>query len=71
MACRHDDRWRIDALQELTDVAVESGGYRQASTSLPPLILTAAESAMAGDALDAPGEADARNHKWRSPKAPR
>ena len=71
MACRHGDGWRIDALQALTNVAPESGGYRQAATSLPPLILTIAEASMAGDALDARGEAEARDHKWRSPEATR
>lgn len=71
MACRRGAGWRIDALQAETGVAADSGGYRQAATSLPPLILTAAEASMAGDALDASGEAEARDHKWRTSGANR
>jgi hypothetical protein len=72
MACRHGAEWRIDALQSGTVVAAEGpGGYRQAATSLPPLVLQVAELAMAGDPLDARREAEARDHGWRSPEAPR
>ena len=69
MACRHGAEWRIDALQSGSGVAAQSGGFRQASTSLPPLIIKAAESSMAGEALDAAAEAQARDHNWRSPAA--
>jgi hypothetical protein len=71
MACQQGDAWRIDALQSVTIAAGDSEGYRQAATSLPPLILQAAEVAMAGEPLDAIGEAAARDHHWRSPDSPR
>jgi hypothetical protein len=67
MACRHGAAWRIDALQSVPVVAGDSEGYRQAATSLAPLVLQAAEASMAGEALDARGEAEARDHQWRSP----
>jgi len=71
MACRQGAEWRIDALQYVAIVPGDSNGYRQAATSLPPMILQAAEVAMTGDPLDAHGEKEARDHHWRSPAAPR
>jgi hypothetical protein len=67
MACRHGAAWRIDALQSVPIVAGDSNSYRQAATSLTPLVLQAAEASMAGDPLDAAGEAKARDHHWTSP----
>jgi hypothetical protein len=67
MACRQGATWRVDALQSVTIVPGASDGYRQAATALPPLVLQAAEAAMAGDPLDAAREAEARDHQWRSP----
>lgn len=66
MACRQGADWRIDALQSVAAVSEDASGYRQAATSLPPLILRAAEDSMAGYPLDAVGEAAARDHKWTS-----
>jgi len=71
MACRQGAAWRVDALQSVTIVPGASDGYRQAATSLPPLILRAAEESMAGDALDAVGEAEARDQNWRTPAVTR
>jgi hypothetical protein len=71
MACRHDASWRIDTLQSVAVMAGASDGYRQAATALPPLVLQAAESAMAGEPLDARREAEARSRAWTSPEATR
>lgn len=71
MACREGAAWRIDALQSVTILPEASDGYRQAATALPPLVLRAAEDSMAGDPLDAVGEAEARDRKWASPEAAR
>lgn len=71
LACRQGAAWRISALQSASIVSGDSDGYRQAATSLPPLVLRAAEESMAGDPLDAVGEAQARNQEWRSPEATR
>jgi hypothetical protein len=67
MACRQGADWRIDVLQAVTFVPGTSDGYRQAATSLPPLVLRVAEDSMAGEPLDAVGEATARDHHWTSP----
>jgi hypothetical protein len=71
MACRHGAAWRIVALQSVSSLSGDTDGYRQATTSLPPLVLRAAEDSMAGDPLDAVGEAEARDHHWVSPAATR
>ena len=71
MACRQGPTWRVDALQSVAIVPGASDGYRPAATALPPLVLQAAEGAMAGDPLDAAREAQARDHHWRSPAATR
>ena len=67
MACRQGATWQIDALQSVPIVAGDFKGYRQAATSLPPLVLQAAEASMAGDPLDAVGEATVRDQHWMSP----
>lgn len=67
MACRQDSAWRIDALQSLPFVPGNPSGYRQAAAQWPPLVLRAAEDSMAGDPLDADGEAAARDNGWSSP----
>jgi hypothetical protein len=71
LACRQDDAWRIDVLQSVNVVPGGSDGYRQAATSLPPLVLQAAEAAMTGEPLDAPRENEARDHNWRAAAVPR
>ena len=71
MACRQGATWRIDALQSVSIVPEVSNGYRQAATSLPPLVLRAAEDSMAGDPLDAVGEAAARDQDWTTPAVTR
>ena len=67
MACRQDAAWHVDALQSVTIVLGASDGYRQAATTLPPLVLQAADAAMTGDPLDVACEAEARDHDWTSP----
>jgi hypothetical protein len=71
MACRHGAAWRIDALQSVSTAPGDINGYRQAATSLPPLVLRAAEESMTGDPLDAAGEAEARDQGWRTPAVTR
>jgi hypothetical protein len=67
MACRQGPTWRIDALQSVSIVLADANGYRQAATSMPPLVLRAAEESMAGEPLDAVGEAQARDQNWTTP----
>ena len=70
LACRQGTEWRVDALQSVPIATGDPAGYRQAATSLPPLVRQAAEASMVGGALDARGEAAARDRQWRSPDAP-
>ncbi|MEY2919376.1 MAG: hypothetical protein RL261_681 [Pseudomonadota bacterium] len=70
LACRQGTEWRVDALQSVPIATGDPAGYRQAATSLPPLVRQAAEASMVGDALDARGEAEAREQQWRSPTLP-
>lgn len=60
LACRAAGEWRIPVTASAAEVA---GGVRQAS-SPPPAVLSAIESRMAGDALDAAGEQNARLGGW-------
>ena len=71
MACRQGATWRIDALQSVSIVPEVSNGYRQAASSFPPLVLRVAEASMAGDPLDAVGEAAARDQDWTTPAVTR
>jgi len=66
MACRRDSAWRIDALQAVPIAPDNPNEYRQAAAQWPPLVLRAAEDSMAGDPLDAAGEAAARDNGWSS-----
>lgn len=69
MACRRGTRWAIDALQSEATGAAAAGDYRQAATTLPPVIAQAAETVIDGEPLDAPAEAAARASGWRSARA--
>jgi negative regulator of sigma E activity len=62
LACRRDGQWVVETL-----VAAEGkadGAVRQASTS-PRAVLDAVDQSIAGDALDAERERQARDHGWR------
>ncbi len=58
MACRDGDAWRVDALAR----AEGTTEFRQAAS---PLIMTAAQDRMNGDAFDADAEKAARGKGWK------
>ena len=60
LACRAAGEWRIPVT---TAAAAVEGGVRQAA-SPPPAVLSAIEARIAGDALDAAGEENARLGGW-------
>jgi len=65
LACRDGDRWRLDVLARNTgggDSA--SAPYRPAASSIPSPILQSVEDRIAGDPLDAQGEAAAKSQGW-------
>jgi len=65
LACREQESWRIHVLEPVSRPAGELGGYRQAASVLSPLLLQAVETRIAGEPLDAAGEASARGSGWR------
>jgi hypothetical protein len=66
VACRRGDRWLIHDLTQLGQPgASQSGGYRTASSALPPAILSAVQGQIVGDPLDRAGEQSARDAGWR------
>jgi anti-sigma-K factor RskA len=67
LACREDDAWRIDVLAR-GDSA--SGDYQQASSALPPAVLSAVEQQIEGEPLDAASESRARQSNWQRAAAP-
>lgn len=63
LACREaDGAW---ALQQLAAITASGPGMRQAASSLPPSVLAAVDTAMAGEALNADQEKAARDAGWR------
>ena len=64
MACYSGGVWRIDALQAVHNGSTNTSGYRQAATSLPPLIVDAVNASIAGDTLNASDEKSARDKGW-------
>jgi len=66
LACRNDAAWQVQVLQS-ADRPLSDGTYRQAGSALSPLIARAVDDSIVGDALDASGEARARDLGWRVP----
>lgn len=64
LACRTGDAWRVQVLAQGEKAAQSSGGLRQASSSMPKAIAQAVDEEMAGDPLDASGEAAAKEKGW-------
>jgi hypothetical protein len=68
LACRTPQRWEIRALARVKGLETASGqgDYRTAASSLPPSILAAVQSQIAGDPLDREGEIRARQLGWKA-----
>jgi hypothetical protein len=62
LACRAGDGWHVPVTSE---APAESGELRQAAAALPPAVLLAVETRLAGDTLDAEAERRARDAGWR------
>ena len=65
VACRDREAWRVQVLAQNSDAAAHSGQYRQAGSALPRAVLQAVDEQIAGEPLDASGEAAARAKDWR------
>jgi hypothetical protein len=67
LACRSGDEWRIP----VTASADAAGGdFRQAAGSIPSAVMQAIEARIAGDALAAPEETQARDAAWKPAHRP-
>jgi hypothetical protein len=66
LACREGETWRLHTLAESAQGVGADGGYQPAGSALPPAVLTAVAGQIAGDPLDAAGEAAARKRNWRA-----
>lgn len=64
LACRATEGWRVSVLAR-TESGTGSGTYRQAASSMPPAVVAAVSSLIAGEPLDAPAEAAARGRHWQ------
>ena len=65
VACRDREEWRVQVLAQNAQAAADSGQYRLAGSALPRVILQAVDEQIAGEPLDASGEALARSKDWR------
>jgi hypothetical protein len=65
LACHAADGWRLEVLSGIAAQEVGAGSYRQASSSLPPALVSAVSDEISGAPLDASAEAAARRRDWR------
>lgn len=63
LACRRDGQWAVQTLAATSVTADDA--MRQAATSLPREVLDAVDQRIAGEALDATRERQARDQGWR------
>lgn len=64
LACRDAGGWRINVLED-TAGGDDAQGLRMAGSTLPPALLQAIDARIAGESLDAQGERQARDARWR------
>jgi len=65
LACHQDQDWYIKAVAPAIRAPGNAAGYRLAASDLPPTVRSQVEDLIAGDPLDASGEAQARQSHWR------
>jgi hypothetical protein len=65
LACRRGGQWQIEALARTSAAPGASNVYRPAGTELPDSVRVVVEAEMAGEPLDAQGEALAKQHNWQ------
>src|ERR1700730_2464811 len=64
VACRGQDKWRLEALAQSEASPGAHSEFRPAGSALPPAIAQAVEQAIDGEPLDAKAEARARADQW-------
>ena len=66
LACRSGETWAVQALvARAAAPAAADGSLRQATSPLPPALLSEIDQRIAGDPLSASAEAQARSQGWR------
>lgn len=64
LACRATDGWELGVLARTDSPGGSAGAYRQAASPIPPAVIAAVASQIAGEPLDAHAEAAARGRHW-------
>ena len=65
LACHAADGWRLEVLSGVAEQQVGAGGYRQASSSMPPAVVSTVDAEISSEPLDASAEAAARRRNWQ------
>jgi anti-sigma factor RsiW len=66
LACRQNNQWAVQVLAH-TDAPMQlPNQYRQAASSVPPIVLRAVEDSIAGEPLDSLAETQARAAGWQA-----
>jgi hypothetical protein len=68
LACRDQDKWRLEALAQGEASPGAHPDFRPAGSALPPSIAQAVDQAIDGEPLDAEAEARAKTNQWRGPQ---
>ncbi len=66
LACHADGQWSVTHVMP-AQIADQAGGLRMATTTWPATLMAVVGTQLAGDALDAAGEARAIAEGWRKP----
>lgn len=66
LACRADEKWKLEILVRGEPSPQSPSSYRQAASALPPAIVQAVNDSISGDPLDARAEAAARARQWKA-----
>ncbi len=64
LACRDHNEWHVRALAQNAAPPEGSGRYRQAATVIPRPVMQAVDEVIAGEPLDGPAEAAAKEKNW-------
>lgn len=65
LACRAADGWRLQVLSRADEQPGAAGNYREASSTMPPALVSTVADEISGEPFDARAEAAARRHGWR------
>jgi anti-sigma factor RsiW len=64
LACRQQDKWKLQVVAQGDAAAAGGQGYRPAGSSLPSAVAQAVDQSIDGEPLDAEAEAQAKARGW-------